>query len=53
MPGKQMAIDAELNAGAIDEPVARRRANISFGKRNFTGPWMVPASSCAATPLPA
>src|SRR5258708_7585339 len=25
MPGKQMAIDAELNAGAIDEPEARRR----------------------------
>src|SRR5256885_15793496 len=25
MPGKQMAIDAELNAGMIDEPEARRR----------------------------
>jgi flagellar biosynthesis protein FlhA len=25
MPGKQMAIDAELNAGAIDEPTARTR----------------------------
>jgi len=25
MPGKQMAIDAELNAGAIDEPTARAR----------------------------
>jgi len=30
MPGKQMAIDAELNAGLIDETVARaRRAEIS------------------------
>src|SRR5579862_1715282 len=30
MPGKQMAIDAELNAGAIDEATARaRRAEIS------------------------
>ncbi|HEY3757006.1 MAG TPA: flagellar biosynthesis protein FlhA [Opitutaceae bacterium] len=29
MPGKQMAIDAELNAGLIDEPAARaRRAKI-------------------------
>lgn len=25
MPGKQMAIDADLNAGMIDEPTARRR----------------------------
>jgi flagellar biosynthesis protein FlhA len=25
MPGKQMSIDAEMNAGAIDEPEARRR----------------------------
>jgi len=25
MPGKQMAIDAELNAGGIDEPTARKR----------------------------
>ncbi len=25
MPGKQMAIDADLNAGMIDEPAARRR----------------------------
>jgi flagellar biosynthesis protein FlhA len=30
MPGKQMAIDAELNAGAIDEAEAtRRRANLT------------------------
>ncbi len=30
MPGKQMAIDAELNAGAIDETEARtRRANLT------------------------
>jgi flagellar biosynthesis protein FlhA len=39
LPGKQMAIDAELNAGIIDEPTTAR--------------WTVPRSSCAAMPSPA
>jgi flagellar biosynthesis protein FlhA len=37
MPGKQMAIDADLNAGMIDEEQARRRRS--------TGPWTAPPSS--------
>jgi len=37
MPGKQMAIDAELNAGAIDEPVARRRREHLIREAEFHG----------------
>jgi flagellar biosynthesis protein FlhA len=37
MPGKQMAIDAELNAGAIDEPEARRRRDHLAREAEFHG----------------
>src|SRR5438552_9117580 len=37
MPGKQMAIDAELNAGAIDEPEARRRRQHLMREAEFHG----------------
>ncbi len=37
MPGKQMAIDAELNAGAIDEPTARARRRKIQGEADFHG----------------
>ncbi len=37
MPGKQMAIDAELNAGAIDEPEARRRREHLMREAEFHG----------------
>ncbi len=37
MPGKQMAIDAELNAGAIDEPEARRRREHLVSEAEFHG----------------
>lgn len=37
MPGKQMAIDAELNAGAIDEPTARARRRKVQGEADFHG----------------
>ncbi len=37
MPGKQMAIDAELNAGAIDEPTARRRREAVTREADFYG----------------
>ena len=37
MPGKQMAIDAELNAGAIDEPEARRRRDHLSREAEFHG----------------
>ncbi len=37
MPGKQMAIDAELNAGAIDEAEARRRRQHLMRESEFYG----------------
>ncbi len=37
MPGKQMAIDAELNAGAIDETEARRRRAEVAEEADFFG----------------
>lgn len=37
MPGKQMAIDAELNAGAIDEAQARKRRAEVEQQANFYG----------------
>ncbi len=37
MPGKQMAIDAELNAGLIDEKVARRRRAEVTREADFFG----------------
>ena len=37
MPGKQMAIDADLNAGLIDENTARRRREEISNEANFHG----------------
>jgi len=37
MPGKQMAIDADLNAGLIDEATARKRREAILGEANFYG----------------
>ena len=37
MPGKQMAIDADLSAGLIDEEEARRRRTELEGESNFFG----------------
>lgn len=37
MPGKQMAIDADLNAGLIDEQTARKRRQEIIGEANFYG----------------
>lgn len=37
MPGKQMAIDAELNAGLIDEPTARTRREAIAKEADFYG----------------
>jgi flagellar biosynthesis protein FlhA len=37
MPGKQMAIDADLNAGLIDEHEARERRQEVTGEANFYG----------------
>ena len=52
MPGKQMAIDAELNAGMIKEDEARARRRAWSRKRTSTARWTARASSFAATPLP-
>ncbi|MFA7235805.1 MAG: flagellar biosynthesis protein FlhA [Phycisphaeraceae bacterium] len=37
MPGKQMAIDADLNAGAINETEARRRREVITREADFYG----------------
>ncbi|RUM67127.1 MAG: flagellar biosynthesis protein FlhA [Sulfurospirillum sp.] len=37
MPGKQMAIDADLNAGLIDEATARERREMIIQEANFYG----------------
>ncbi len=37
LPGKQMAIDAELNTGAIDEKEARRRRELLMRETEFYG----------------
>jgi flagellar biosynthesis protein FlhA len=37
MPGKQMAIDADLNAGLIDESTARERREAILQEANFYG----------------
>src|SRR5205807_8635440 len=37
MPGKQMAIDADLNAGAIDEATARARRRAVQQEADFYG----------------
>ncbi|GAY74558.1 flagellar biosynthesis protein FlhA [Sporolactobacillus inulinus] len=44
MPGKQMSIDADMNAGLIDDQEAKRRREKITREADFTGPWMVPAS---------
>lgn len=37
MPGKQMAVDADLNAGLIEEPEARKRRDSIIQEANFYG----------------
>ena len=49
MPGKQMSIDADLNAGLITESEARARRR-AVEEADFTVPWMVPPF-VKATPL--
>jgi flagellar biosynthesis protein FlhA len=50
MPGKQMAIDADLNAGLIAEDEAKKRRAEVTRKRTSTAPWTVRVSLCAVTP---
>ena len=49
MPGKQMAIDADLNAGLINQEEATRRRREVSHEADFSAPWMVPVNSCAVT----
>ena len=52
MPGKQMAIDADLNAGLIDEVAGPQpAASRSPAKRSSTAPWMARPVSISATAL--
>jgi flagellar biosynthesis protein FlhA len=54
MPGKQMAIDADLSAGLIDEKTAKASAAKNWKtKAASSARWTVPRSSCAATRSPA
>jgi flagellar biosynthesis protein FlhA len=54
MPGKQMAIDADLNAGLINESQARKRAATRSPPRpTSTARWTVRPSSSRATRSPA
>lgn len=50
MPGKQMAIDADLNAGLIAEDEAKNAVRKSLRKRTSTVPWTVRVSLCAVMP---
>ena len=45
MPGKQMSIDADLNAGMISEQQARERREKVSKKQIFMGQWMVQVNS--------
>jgi len=50
LPGKQMAIDADLNAGLIDEHQARARREQTAREAEFYGPWTAPRVSTSAIP---
>ena len=45
MPGKQMSIDADLNAGMITEQDAKHRREKVAREADFTAPWTVRANS--------
>ncbi len=49
MPGKQLAIDSDMSAGAIDHAEAKRAANKSWQRRTSSARWMVRQSSSRAT----
>ncbi len=52
MPGKQMAIDADLNAGLIGEDEAKNGVRKSLRKPTSTARWTGQVNLCAATPSP-
>lgn len=50
MPGKQMAIDADLSSGLIDQEEAKIRRKEVEQESGFSARWTAPRNSCAATP---
>ena len=52
MPGKQMAIDADLNAGLINQAQAQTRRKDVASEADFYGRWTGHRSLCAGTPSP-
>jgi flagellar biosynthesis component FlhA len=52
MPGKQMAIDADLNTGQITDEQARKRRARSRRRPTSTARWTAPRSSSRATRWP-
>ena len=50
MPGKQMAIDADLSAGLINEVRGARRRKELEDENCSSARWTAPRNSCAATP---
>ena len=53
LPGKQMSIDSDLNAGLIDEAEARARRKSWAPRPSSTAPWTAPRASRSAMPWPA
>ena len=51
MPGKQMAIDADLNAGLIKQEEAKQRRAEVAQEADFLVRWTVRLSLCGAMPL--
>lgn len=51
MPGKQMSIDADLNAGMINETQARERRRNVEREADFSEPWTVQVNSLKETRL--
>lgn len=51
MPGKQMSIDADLNAGMINETQARERRRNVEREADFSEPWTVRVNSLKETRL--
>ncbi len=52
MPGKQLAIDSDMSAGAIDHAEAKARREREQPRRRSSARWTVPRNSSRATRLP-
>lgn len=52
MPGKQMAIDADLNAGLINQTQAQTRRKDVASEADFYGAMAGHQNLCAGTPSP-